>query len=315
MQLGFQRFQYNRRDKVALKTSWIKNVNFKIIKIRTGCHFIGYFHFSENANWAAQNFDCATCGPRIWYSWSNRIRAVDHRCAPGMGVGRIFSREGSIVNFSSVDKIFLQGGWKWQNIHCNHSKLRKPFFAKKTMRKCQISNSRVSVSPLQTLPTPMATGMEHKRTPMRPLVSPVKKELHAAFDKVCLLYDSVTTHNMLQECVYFCSNRTRQYYVNQCRPQWLRTCLRPSKELSKVWCQIIIRYVFVFTAMMWRVTLWVIIPFLGRVLFKSHSISSRSKDKIVMSSHFSMSAGITFTFYKKADLLFKTYCLQSLRMR
>jgi len=32
----------NRRDKVALKTTCIKNVKFKIIKIRTGCHLSVY---------------------------------------------------------------------------------------------------------------------------------------------------------------------------------------------------------------------------------------------------------------------------------
>jgi len=45
----------NRRDKVALRTTCIKNVNFKIIKTRTGCQCVGYFYYSENLNWAAQN--------------------------------------------------------------------------------------------------------------------------------------------------------------------------------------------------------------------------------------------------------------------
>jgi len=43
----------NRRDKVALRTTRIKNVKFKIIKIRTGCQYAGYFHYSERLNWAA----------------------------------------------------------------------------------------------------------------------------------------------------------------------------------------------------------------------------------------------------------------------
>jgi len=43
----------NRRDKVALKTTCIKNIKFKIIKIRTGSQYIGYFCCSENLNWAA----------------------------------------------------------------------------------------------------------------------------------------------------------------------------------------------------------------------------------------------------------------------
>jgi len=45
----------NRRAKVALRTTCIKNVKFKIIKIRTGCQYVGYFYYSENLNWAAQN--------------------------------------------------------------------------------------------------------------------------------------------------------------------------------------------------------------------------------------------------------------------
>jgi len=48
----------NVRDKVALKTTCIKNIKFKIIKISTGCQYIGYFSYSENLNWA-------TCGPRV----------------------------------------------------------------------------------------------------------------------------------------------------------------------------------------------------------------------------------------------------------
>ena len=44
----------HRRDKVGPKTSCIKNVKIKIIKIRTGCQYIGYFYYSENLNWAAR---------------------------------------------------------------------------------------------------------------------------------------------------------------------------------------------------------------------------------------------------------------------
>jgi len=43
----------NRRDKVALRPSYIKNVKFKIIKTRTGCQCLGYFYCSKNVNWAA----------------------------------------------------------------------------------------------------------------------------------------------------------------------------------------------------------------------------------------------------------------------
>ena len=45
----------DRRDKVALRTTCTKNVKFKIIKIRTGCQYVGYFYCSEILNWAVQN--------------------------------------------------------------------------------------------------------------------------------------------------------------------------------------------------------------------------------------------------------------------
>jgi len=45
----------NRRDEVALKTTCVKKVKFKIIKTRIGGQNIGYFHYSENPNRAPQN--------------------------------------------------------------------------------------------------------------------------------------------------------------------------------------------------------------------------------------------------------------------
>jgi len=43
------------RDKVSLKTTCIKNVQLKIVKIRTGCQYKGYLNYCENLKWAAQN--------------------------------------------------------------------------------------------------------------------------------------------------------------------------------------------------------------------------------------------------------------------
>jgi len=40
---------------VALRTTCITNVKFKIIKLRTVCQYVGYFHYSENLHWATQN--------------------------------------------------------------------------------------------------------------------------------------------------------------------------------------------------------------------------------------------------------------------
>jgi len=45
----------NRRDKVTLRITYVKNVKFKIVKIKTGCQYIGYFYYTENLNWAAQH--------------------------------------------------------------------------------------------------------------------------------------------------------------------------------------------------------------------------------------------------------------------
>jgi len=36
----------NRRDKVALRTTCIKTVKFKIIKIRTRCQYVEYFYYT-----------------------------------------------------------------------------------------------------------------------------------------------------------------------------------------------------------------------------------------------------------------------------
>jgi len=45
----------NRHNEVALRTTCIKSFKLKTIKLRTGCQYIGYFHYSENLNWATQN--------------------------------------------------------------------------------------------------------------------------------------------------------------------------------------------------------------------------------------------------------------------
>jgi len=51
-----------RRDKVALRTTCIQNVKFKIIKMKTGCQYtyiyVGYFYYTKDLHWAA-------CGPRL----------------------------------------------------------------------------------------------------------------------------------------------------------------------------------------------------------------------------------------------------------
>ena len=58
----------NRRDKVAPRTTCIKNVKFKIIEIRTGCQYVDTFTTTK-PNGQCQTFDWATCGPRVGHSW------------------------------------------------------------------------------------------------------------------------------------------------------------------------------------------------------------------------------------------------------
>jgi len=53
----------NIRDKVTLKTTCIKNVELKIVKIKTGCQYKGYFNYCENLNRAAQNLPLGNMRP------------------------------------------------------------------------------------------------------------------------------------------------------------------------------------------------------------------------------------------------------------
>ena len=63
----------NRRDKVALKTTRISNVNFKIIKTGTGVQYVGYFCYSENLNWPAQNPRLGRMRTAVVHRWSKFI--------------------------------------------------------------------------------------------------------------------------------------------------------------------------------------------------------------------------------------------------
>jgi len=39
---------------MALRTTCIKILKLKIMKIRIGCQYVGYFHYSIHLNWAAK---------------------------------------------------------------------------------------------------------------------------------------------------------------------------------------------------------------------------------------------------------------------
>ena len=53
----------NRRDEMTLKTTCIKHVKFKIIKIGTSSQYIGNFFYCENLKWAAQNLQLSHMRP------------------------------------------------------------------------------------------------------------------------------------------------------------------------------------------------------------------------------------------------------------
>ena len=58
-----------RRDEVALRTTCIKNVKFKIIKIRTACQYADYLHYSENLNAERElDMDIAGLNATFWFS-------------------------------------------------------------------------------------------------------------------------------------------------------------------------------------------------------------------------------------------------------
>jgi len=56
-----------------------------------------------------------------------------------MGAGRIFSRDGPIVDFPRVGQKYFAGVPKVAKLHFHHSK--KTFFAKYLMKNCQLSKS------------------------------------------------------------------------------------------------------------------------------------------------------------------------------
>jgi len=71
----------NIRDKVTLKTTCIKNVELKIVKIRTGCQYKGYFNYCKSLIWAAQNL-------RLGHSdMRPRGRGLDIAALDGQGKG------------------------------------------------------------------------------------------------------------------------------------------------------------------------------------------------------------------------------------
>jgi len=59
---------------MALKTTCIKNVRFKIIEISTGshCRYVGYFYYNENLKLSCRLYKTslvlAACSPRVGHN-------------------------------------------------------------------------------------------------------------------------------------------------------------------------------------------------------------------------------------------------------
>jgi len=65
--------------------------------------------------------------------------SIDEHVPLDMGAGRIFSRDGPIVDFPRVGQKYFAGVPKVAKLHFHHSK--KTFFAKYLMKNCQLSKS------------------------------------------------------------------------------------------------------------------------------------------------------------------------------
>ena len=65
---------------MALRTTCIKNVKFKFIKIRTGCQYVGYVYYIENLTGPHKTFDWATCGSRVGHSWDRQSQTRRRGC-------------------------------------------------------------------------------------------------------------------------------------------------------------------------------------------------------------------------------------------
>jgi len=61
-------------DNVALRTTYIKSVKLKIIKMRISCQYIDYLCYSENLSWVAKK---TSTGPRVGHSWYRACKRND----------------------------------------------------------------------------------------------------------------------------------------------------------------------------------------------------------------------------------------------
>jgi len=113
---------------MGLKTTCTKNVKFKIIKIRTGCPYIGCLCYNKYLNWAAQNlwmghgFDpCYSQRMSTWFHYSFRW-VVFLQQPKYHGVPAVYSETPAIVCGSSDCSthksywVILIGCWRMQGV-------------------------------------------------------------------------------------------------------------------------------------------------------------------------------------------------------
>ena len=115
----------DRRDKMVLRTTCIKNVNFKIIKTRSGCQYVWYFHCSLQLKPKLGRTKAST-EPWVGHSW---LRAMASCSAPVCWLSHM--KQLTIVHLYRWLKLnrspqWLRSGWTQTdymllcNLRCNY---------------------------------------------------------------------------------------------------------------------------------------------------------------------------------------------------
>jgi len=116
----------NRLDKVALRTTCIKNVKLKFIKIRTGCQYVGYFHCSWNLNWVAQNLWLGRMARRLdTAELDNSLHCFLVTCLLESCAGWVDPRRLWVHTFSG--RVELAAGWGGSRLYLVWVQVEKLF--------------------------------------------------------------------------------------------------------------------------------------------------------------------------------------------
>jgi len=83
---------------VALRTTCIKNIKFKIIKIRIGCQYVGYFYYSQNLLCRAKSSTGPHAGRGSDIAGTDSHRRLD---------------EGAPVRNCGMNLCVLRATWYW----------------------------------------------------------------------------------------------------------------------------------------------------------------------------------------------------------